>query len=301
MKLAAIDIGSNAVRLLFIHVYETESGYSYVKDALYRVPLRLGEDVFSKGKLSKDKIKDFENTMSAFKKLMKVYKPITYMACATSAMRDASNGPEVLKKIFKKTGLKIEIITGQQEADILFSNHVEKLQPDPKQNYLFIDIGGGSTELILVSKGEMIDRKSFNIGTLRLRDNKVDKKQWETLDNWVNHFKTKHPNIIAVGTGGNINTMQKYFSKSKKTEMPCTVIEDTYNALKDLSVQERILKYSLKPDRADVIVPAAQILLRVTNLIEVQNILVPKVGLADGMIHMLFEKITRKLSLPKKS
>ena len=301
MKLAAIDIGSNAVRLLFIHVYETESGYSYVKDALYRVPLRLGEDVFSKGKLSKDKIKDFENTMSAFKKLMKVYKPITYMACATSAMRDASNGPEVLKKIFKKTGLKIEIITGQQEADILFSNHVEKLQPDPKQNYLFIDIGGGSTELILVSKGEMIDRKSFNIGTLRLRDNHVEAKIWKEFDNWLNHFKTKYPDIVAVGTGGNINTMQKYFSKSKKAEMPCSVIQETYKTLKDLSVQERILKYSLKPDRADVIVPAAEILLRVTNLLEVQTILVPKVGLADGMIHMLFEKTTKNLPLSDKS
>lgn len=301
MKLAAIDIGSNAVRLLFIHVYETESGYNYVKDALYRVPLRLGEDVFSKGKLSKNKIEDFENTMSAFKKLMKVYKPISYMACATSAMRDASNGSEVLKKIYKKTGLKIEIITGQQEADILFSNHVEKLQPDPKQNYLFIDIGGGSTELILVSKGEMVDRKSFNIGTLRLRDHHVQSKTWLDFDNWLNHFKTNYSDIVAVGTGGNINTMQKYFSKSKKTEMPCSIIEETYKTLKDLSVQDRILKYSLKPDRADVIVPAAEILLRVTNILGVQTILVPKVGLADGMIHMLFEKMTKNLPLSGKS
>ncbi|HUH74840.1 MAG TPA: hypothetical protein VLZ75_10620 [Chitinophagales bacterium] len=297
MKLAAIDIGSNAVRLLFIHVYETEKGYTYVKDALFRVPLRLGEDVFSEGKLSKKKIEDFVDTMSAFKKLMNVFEPIEYMACATSAMRDASNGKEVLEKIYKKAGLKIQIISGQEEADILFSNHAEKLQFHPKQDYLFIDIGGGSTELILISKGVMIDRKSFNIGTLRLRDNKVDKKQWVSLDSWVNHFKTKHPHLIAVGTGGNINTMQKYFSKSKKMEMPCSVIQDTYTALKDLSVQERILKYSLKPDRADVIVPAAQILLRVTNSLEVQNILVPKVGLADGMIHMLFEKITKKLVL----
>jgi exopolyphosphatase/guanosine-5'-triphosphate,3'-diphosphate pyrophosphatase len=183
LKLAAIDIGSNAVRLLFIHVYETEDGYKYVKDALYRVPLRLGEDVFSKGKLSKSKTKDFINTMVAFKKLIKVFEPIEYMACATSAMRDASNGKEVLSKIYKKTGLKVKIISGQEEADILFSNHIEKLQPDPKQNYLFIDIGGGSTELILISKGEMIDRKSFNIGTLRLRDNQVESKIWIELDN----------------------------------------------------------------------------------------------------------------------
>lgn len=300
MKLAAIDIGSNAVRLLFIHVYETESGFTYVKDALYRVPLRLGEDVFSEGKLSKSKIKDFENTMIAFKKLIKVYQPINYMACATSAMRDASNGQKVIDKIYKKTGLKIKIITGQEEADILFSNHVEKLQADPILDYLFIDIGGGSTELIMVCKGEMVDRKSFNIGTLRLRDNSVETKTWIELDNWVRHFKVSYPNMIAVGTGGNINTMQKYFSKSKKLEMPCSVILDTYNSLKDLNVEERILKYSLKPDRADVIVPAAQILLRITSLLEVQNILVPKVGLADGMIHMMFEKLTKKLQNKEK-
>ncbi len=301
MKLAAIDIGSNAVRLLFINVYETDNGYTYVKDALYRVPLRLGEDVFSQGKLSKEKIKDFENTMVAFEKLIKVYQPINYMACATSAMRDASNGKQVLEKIYDKTGLKVKIISGQEEADILFSNHVEKLQPDPLQNYLFIDIGGGSTELIMVNNGKMVDRKSFNIGTLRLRDNSVEPKKWIDLDNWVLHFKSNYPNIIAVGTGGNINTMQKYFSKSKKLEMPCSVIQDTYDNMKDLSVKERILKYSLKPDRADVIVPAAQILLRITNLLEVEKIVVPKVGLADGMIHMMFEKLTKKLQKQEKS
>lgn len=291
MKLAAIDIGSNAVRLLLVNVYDTPEGPTYVKDALYRVPLRLGEDVFTKGKLSKNKIKDFVNTMMAFRKLMKVYQPAAYMACATSAMRDAKNGKEVLEKIKSKTGIEIRIITGQEEADLIYSNHVEKLQPDPARNYLFIDVGGGSTELILVSKGEMVDRKSFNIGTLRLRDKMVSHKTWKEMDIWLENYKEKYPETIAVGTGGNINTMQKYFSKSKKMEMPCSTIHETYLALKDLSIQERILKYSLKPDRADVIIPAAEIFMRITQALGVDTILVPKVGLADGMVHEMFEKL----------
>lgn len=291
MKLAAIDIGSNAVRLLLVNVYDTPQGPTYVKDALYRVPLRLGEDVFTKGKLSKNKIKDFVNTMIAFKKLMKVYQPVAYMACATSAMRDAKNAKEVLEKIKSKTGIEIRIITGQEEADLIYSNHVEKLQPDPARNYLFIDVGGGSTELILVSKGEMVDRKSFNIGTLRLRDKMVSDKTWKEMDIWLENYKEKYSETIAVGTGGNINTMQKYFSKSKKMEMPCSTIHETYHALKDLSIQERILKYSLKPDRADVIIPAAEIFMRITQALGVQTILVPKVGLADGMVHEMFEKL----------
>lgn len=296
MKLAAIDIGSNAVRLLFVHVHETSDGPTYVKDALYRVPLRLGEDVFTKGKLSKAKIKDFVNTMIAFKKLMKVYQPVAYMACATSAMRDASNGKEVLDKIKKKSGIKVNIITGQEEADFIYSNHVEKLQPDPERNYLFIDVGGGSTELILVSKGEMVDRKSFNIGTLRLREKMVSDKIWKEMEKWLEDFKENYPDTIAVGTGGNINTMQKYFSKSKKMEMPCSTIYETYAALKDLSLQERMLRYSLKPDRADVIVPAAEIFIRITNVLGVDSILVPKVGLADGMVHQMFEELISHIS-----
>lgn len=296
MKLAAIDIGSNAVRLLFVNVYETNDGPTYVKDALYRVPLRLGEDVFTKGKLSKSKIKDFVNTMTAFKKLMKVYQATAYMACATSAMRDASNGKEVLDKIKEKTGIHIKIITGQEEADLIYSNHVEKLQPDPERNYLFIDVGGGSTELILVSKGIMVDRKSFNIGTLRLRDKMVSEKTWKEMDKWLENFKEKYSDTIAVGTGGNINTMQKYFSKSKKMEMPCSTIYETYEALKDLTIQERILQYSLKPDRADVIIPAAEIFMRITSILGVENILVPKVGLADGMVHQMFEKLILEMA-----
>jgi exopolyphosphatase / guanosine-5'-triphosphate,3'-diphosphate pyrophosphatase len=296
LKLAAIDIGSNAVRLLFINVYETEHGPRYVKDAMYRVPLRLGEEVFKKGKLSKKKIKDFVCTMQAFKKLIKVHDPVAYMACATSAMREASNADEVLAKIKKKAGLKITVISGQEEADFLFSNHVERFQPEPNKNYLYVDVGGGSTELILISNGDKIDRKSFNIGTLRLRDGMVEASEWEKMDKWMRRLREKYDPMIGVGTGGNINTMLKYFSKSKRQIMEVDVIRDTYQKLKDLTLEEKIIKYSLKPDRADVIVPAAQIFLRVMDTLEMSTMTIPKVGLADGMIHQMFEQIMNDIA-----
>jgi exopolyphosphatase/guanosine-5'-triphosphate,3'-diphosphate pyrophosphatase len=296
VKLAAIDIGSNAVRLLFINVYETPDGPSYVKDAMYRVPLRLGEEVFRKGKLSKKKIKDFVNTMQAFKKLMKVLDPVAYMACATSAMREAENAKEVIEKIKKKTGIKITVISGQEEADILFSNHVEQFQPDPDLNYMYIDVGGGSTELILISKGEKKDRRSFNIGTLRLRDGKVADKEWLDMEYWLMGLRDKYPALKAVGTGGNINTIQKYFNKSKGPELTRQAIQDTYNLLTPLTLEEKILKYSLKPDRADVIVPAAEIFLKVMTIMDIQKIIIPKVGLADGMVHQMFEQILEDLA-----
>lgn len=296
MKLAAIDIGSNAVRLLFINVYETDKGPQYIKDAMYRVPLRLGEDVFKKGKLSKKKIKDFVATMESFKKLMKVHKPVAYMACATSAMREAANGEEVLKKIKKTSGIKITIISGQEEADFLFSNHIERFQSEPNKNYLYIDVGGGSTELILISNGEKIDRKSFNVGTLRLRDNQVENSEWKKMDKFMLEMLSKYNPIIGVGTGGNINTMQKYFGKSKKQELDISVIKDTFDKLNNLSTDQKIMQYNLKPDRADVIVPAAIIFLRVMETMQLTSLLVPKVGLADGMIHQMFEQIMQDIS-----
>lgn len=296
MKLAAIDIGSNAVRLLFINVYETPEGPKYVKDAMYRVPLRLGEEVFKKGKLSKKKVKDFVNTMQAFKKLMKVHDPVAYMACATSAMREASNAEEVIQKIKKKAGIKISVISGQEEADILFSNHVEQFQPDPNLNYMYIDVGGGSTELILICKGEKVDRRSFDIGTLRLRDGKVEDKTWLEMEYWLLALRDKYAPLKAVGTGGNINTIQKYFNKSKSEELSLQSIQETYDKLKGLSLEEKILQFSLKPDRADVIVPAAQIFIKVMTILNIESIIIPKVGLADGMVHQMFEQIMQDIA-----
>jgi exopolyphosphatase / guanosine-5'-triphosphate,3'-diphosphate pyrophosphatase len=173
---------------------------------------------------------------------------------------------------------------------------VERFQSEPNKNYLYVDVGGGSTELILISNGEKIDRKSFNIGTLRLRDGMVDASEWEKMDKWMRRLNGKYAPMIGVGTGGNINTMLKYFSKSKKQVMDIEVIRDTYNKLKDLSFEEKVIKYSLKPDRADVIVPAAQIFLKVMDTLGMDTMTIPKVGLADGMIHQMFEQIMKDIA-----
>ena len=219
MKFAAIDIGSNAVRLIFTNVYETETGAQFVKDAMYRVALRLGEEVFLNGKISKKKDAEMLSTMKAFKHLIDIHQPVQIMACATSAMRDAKNAKEIVQKIYKKTGIDIKIISGQKEAELILSNHVERFSLDENKNYLYIDVGGGSTELILISEGKLVDKWSFNIGTLRMTLNKVKPKHWQDLDTWIDHFKEKYQPLYGIGSGGNINTIQKQFVKRKGNEV----------------------------------------------------------------------------------
>jgi exopolyphosphatase/guanosine-5'-triphosphate,3'-diphosphate pyrophosphatase len=296
MKLAAIDIGSNAVRLLFINVIDSPEGSQYIKDSMYRVPLRLGEEVFKKGKLSKKKMKDLVNTMIAFKKLMNVHKPEAYMACATSAMRDAQNANEALKRVKEKAKIQIDVISGEEEAEMIFSNHVEKLSLKPNNNYLYIDVGGGSTEVILISKGEMVDKWSFNIGTLRLKHGLVSDNDWLQMDEWLKSFKGKFKNIIAIGSGGNINNILKYFSEEKSSEIDIALVKKAKDTLDKLTVEQRMINYNLKPDRADVITHAAQIYLHISDYLDIKRMIIPKVGLADGMIHVMYEKIKSDLS-----
>ena len=300
MKFAAIDIGSNAVRLIFINVYETPSGPQFVKDAMYRVALRLGEEVFIKGKISAKKEAEMLATMKAFKYLIDVHQPVQVMACATSAMRDAKNAKEIVTKVFKKTGIDIKIISGQKEAEFIFSNHVEKFQLDFQKNYLYIDVGGGSTELILISKGKLVDKWSFNIGTLRMALGKVKEKHWKKLDQWVDAFKGKHQPLYGIASGGNINTIQKCFIKHKEPEVYYDDLKHTVSKLEKLSIDERILKYEFKPDRADVIVPAATMFMHIMEHLNIEKLYVPKVGLGDGMIHEMYEKVTAKKQAKKK-
>jgi len=248
MKFAAIDIGSNAVRLIFINVYETPGGPQFVKDAMYRVALRLGEEAFLKGKISSKKEAELLSTMKAFKHLIDVHKPVQIMACATSAMRDAKNAKEIVTKVFKKTGIDIKIISGQKEAELILSNHVEKFSLDENKNYLYIDVGGGSTELILLSKGKLVDKWSFNIGTLRMTLGKVKEKHWKELDVWVDHFKGKYTPLLGIGSGGNINTIQKHFVKRKEQEVHFSDLALTLEKLETLTIDERILKYGFRPD-----------------------------------------------------
>lgn len=291
MKLAAIDIGSNAVRLLFMNVYETDNGPIFVKDAIYRVPLRLGDDVFLKGKITKEGKRRTLDTMIAFKKLMLVHGTEGYMICATSAMRDAKNAKEIIKAVKKKTGLEIVVISGAEEAEIIFANHVEKMSLHPDKNYMYIDVGGGSTELVLIKKGELIAKRSFNIGTLRLKHNKVDENEWVEMDKWINPFKKDYAPITAIGSGGNINTLIKAFGSKKGMELTTTEIEADYAALSELTTKEMIIKFSLKPDRADVILHAVKIYLTILKSLDIKNVFIPKVGLTDGIIHKLYEKL----------
>jgi exopolyphosphatase/guanosine-5'-triphosphate,3'-diphosphate pyrophosphatase len=300
MKFAAIDIGSNAVRLIFINVYETPAGPQFVKDAMYRVALRLGEEAFIKGKISSKKEAEIMSTMKAFKHLIDVHKPVQIMACATSAMRDAKNAKEIVAKVLKKTGIDIQIISGQKEAEFILSNHVEKFQLEENKNYLYIDVGGGSTELILLSKGKLVDKWSFNIGTLRMTLGKVKEKHWKELDVWLAHFKGKYKPLRGIGSGGNINTIQKHFVKRKDTEVHFIDLQKTLENLEPLSVDERILTYGFRPDRADVIVPATQIFMYIMERLEIDTLFVPKVGLGDGMIHLMYENMTTGKKLKKK-
>ncbi|MBS1729811.1 MAG: exopolyphosphatase [Bacteroidetes bacterium] len=293
MKLAAIDIGSNAARLLIVEVI-SNSGKEplFTKLSLVRVPLRLGFDVFEFGEIRKEKSRLLRTTMKAFKLLMKVYEVSYYKACATSAMRDAANRKDILRKIKLECGLDIEVISGDKEASYICDNHIaEKME---KGNaYLYIDVGGGSTELTFFSDGKLQYKESFNIGTIRLLKKQVKENTWDEMKEHIQcNTKSKWP-LIAIGSGGNIN---KIFSMSKTKEnkpLSIQLVKDYYHELSRINLPDRMRLYSLKADRADVIVPALQIYSLVMTWANIEEIFVPRIGLADGMIQKLFEEIQR--------
>jgi exopolyphosphatase / guanosine-5'-triphosphate,3'-diphosphate pyrophosphatase len=291
MKLAAIDIGSNAARLLITEVQEQNDGTTtFNKINLVRVPLRLGFDVFDTGRISDEKQKMILETMTAYKHLIKAYKIKHVIACATSAMRDASNTKEVLKAIKEKTGIKIQVITGGAEAAFIYENHIAE-NMDKDHSYLYIDVGGGSTELTFFSNGALVFKDSYNIGTIRLLKNMVKEVAWDEMKEAVKQKIKGHKEVTAIGSGGNIN---KIFSLSKKKEgKPLTLdmLKDYYNELHNVSVEDRMEFYQLKEDRADVIVPAMLIYINVMKWAGASEIYVPKIGLADGLVHHLWEEI----------
>ena len=293
MKFASIDIGSNAVRLLFTKVFEDGSGAVFKKDSLIRMPIRLGKDVFVNQEISKDKIDSLVNTMIAFKYLIDAYKPIDYMACATSAMREAINRKKVVKKIKEKSQIDVEIIDGKREAEIIYANHIaEKL--NPKKNYMYIDVGGGSTELTLISSSRVINSQSFNIGTVRILEDKVKKSQWQKMKVWVDKITADYHYIGGIGSGGNINKMFKMSLKDKEEPLTYKNIKSIYKILNSYSFEDRITKLGLRPDRADVIIPAAKIYLSVLKWADIKKLYVPQIGLSDGIIHILYDKQKRK-------
>lgn len=291
MKLAAIDIGSNAARLLITEVVLDEKKIaSFTKLNLLRVPLRLGFDVFELGLISKPKIGMMLQTMKAFKHLCNAYENDHIIACATSAMRDASNAQDIIRKVKLETGIGIEVISGDFEAGIIYENHVaEKM--DKLHSYLYIDVGGGSTELSFFSKGLLIYKKSFNIGTIRLLKNMVTEAEWDTMKDTIRSITKGHQEVVTIGSGGNIN---KVFSMSKRKDgkpLSLELLRDYYKELSSVTLTERISKYNLRGDRADVIVPALLIYINAMRWANSVEIYVPKIGLADGLIRHLWDEL----------
>jgi exopolyphosphatase/guanosine-5'-triphosphate,3'-diphosphate pyrophosphatase len=288
--LAAIDIGSNAARLLICEVIKHGTEIEFNKLNLIRIPLRLGFDVFEKGYIGFRKKKMLLNTIDAFSALMKVYEVDHYIACATSAMRDASNSKEIIKEIKADTGIKIEVISGDLEAEIIYENHIAELL-DANKSYLYIDVGGGSTEVTLFHKSAVAFQKSFNIGTVRILTNKVDDATWEDLKQTLKEIGKNYPKMIAIGSGGNINKIFSMINSKNLKSIPIEVIREFHKVLEPLSVDERMHTYNLKKDRADVIVPALRIYANTMKWANIDEIHVPKIGLADGLINHLYEQV----------
>ncbi|GEO08992.1 Ppx/GppA phosphatase family protein [Segetibacter aerophilus] len=291
MRLAAIDIGSNAARLLITDVIEG-IGHppEFCKLNLIRVPLRLGFDVFETGEISEHRTMMVTEAMKAYSHLLKLYEVEHFKACATSAMRDARNGSEIIKRVKEETGIDIEIISGDLEASVIYENHVAESMDD-NNSYLYIDVGGGSTELTFFADGKLVCKQSFNIGTIRLLKNQVEERMWDEMKEMIK-VKTKgYKKIVAIGTGGNIN---KIFSISKKKDgkpLELSLLKDYFKEFGAVSVKERIRLYKFREDRADVIVPALQIFINVMRWADADEILVPKIGLADGLIQHLYSEL----------
>lgn len=289
MKYAAIDIGSNAVRLLIANIADNDKSYSFKKDTLIRVPLRLGDDAFLDKNISDKKIGEMLKTMQAFKNLMDVYKVSDYRAYATSAMREAKNGPEIVALIKQETGVEIEIVHGEKEANIIYNNHIEQ-SLDKNKNYLYIDVGGGSTELSVFSENKIVASHSFNIGTIRILDNQDKEETWTEMHDFVKQHTKNYKSIIGIGTGGNINKLFKLSEEKENVPLSFIKLKSLYTYLDSFSLKDRINVLGLNNDRADVIIPACEIYITLMRWAAIKNIYVPKVGMVDGIIQMLIDK-----------
>ncbi len=293
MKLAAIDIGSNAARLLISEVTINNGKPEFNKVNLVRVPLRLGFDVFEKTAISPEKIAMIINTMKSYKYLIQAYGVSYIKAAATSAMRDAENAQTIIEKVKKETGIEIEVISGGDEAALIYENHIAE-NMDSENAYLYIDVGGGSTELTFFANNKLVFKESIDIGTIRLLKDQVEDRQWDGMKEYIKRETREYEHIVAIGSGGNIN---KVFSLSKRKDgkpLPLELLKDYYKELGSFSVKERIRLYNLREDRADVIVPALQIYVNVMRWANCPEIYVPKIGLADGLIQHLYAELKKK-------
>ena len=288
-KYAAIDIGSNAVRILVTNVVSYKKKTIFLKNALVRVPIRLGQDSFTSGKISDKNIKRMIKSMKAFKLLMQVHEVKDYLAFATSALRDAKNGSYLVEKVFKKSGIKIEIIDGKKEAKIISNTNVFDTI-NKEKTFLYVDIGGGSTEFSVLINGKRNESKSFKIGTVRMLNSKVEQVTFDEAEAWVRRHTLLHERISLLGTGGNINKLHKIANISDNDPLSYSTLNALYNQLDALTYEERIVKLGLNPDRSDVILPAAKLFIKFLNWSGAKDIYVPKSGLSDGMIRELYKR-----------
>ena len=284
---AGIDIGSNAVRLLIKCLNEPGSSEPLSKVQLVRVPLRLGEDAFTEGRISKKKAKQLVSLMKAYSSLMEIYEVTAWRACATSAMRDAENGQELVERIYEKTGIKIEIIDGKEEARLISADLMRSLAGRDGDTYLYVDVGGGSTELNLVQGDQLIDSRSFDIGTIRQLSGRVRDEVRKAFAEHIHELRARFGELQLVGTGGNINKLLRLGAPSERANiniLPVESLREVANQLRQYTPEERMQLFRLKPDRAEVIVPAADIFLTVSELTGASEIIVPTKGLADGIV-----------------
>lgn len=292
MLLASIDIGSNAVRLLFANVFEGRERLRADKASLIRIPIRLGMDVFETGTISEGRVRMLKDTMKAFRLLIDVYGPAGVSACATAAMREASNGMRVMEEINTETGLNIRIINGEEEARIISSfNHM--IDPGEYGHTLYMDVGGGSTELSLISRDDFQVSHSFRIGTIRLLQEQVEEREWESMRRWLKHHAAGLPSLRLVGSGGNINKLTKLYGDHLMNTLSLQQLSDAERKLKSMDVETRIRSIGLRPDRADVILPAARIYRKVMKWTGLDVLTAPKIGLVDGLVLLMYEDLKR--------
>lgn len=293
LKFAAIDIGSNAVRLLLANVIEDGSEVTISKSSLVRMPLRLGEDAFGSGAISDVRSEKLVKTMQAYQNLMEVEDTVMYRACATSAMREASNAKQLVERVKAVTGIDIEIIDGRREAEIIYSNGIAEMQNQPVP-FLYVDVGGGSTELTLFEQGKAVTSRSFDIGTIRMLKGTTTKADFSVLKEWLKKLALKERSPMLIGSGGNINKLNKIARKGERKPLKYSEIRSLYKYIKSFSYDERLKLLKMNPDRADVIIPATKIYLKVMKWAGANEVIVPTIGLSDGIIRMLYREYRAK-------
>lgn len=290
MKLGAIDVGSNAIRVLIAEVKKPLGVWQYSKIAYLRLPVRLGDDVFEKGSISDAKIERFLDGMKIFKAMLSFYKVDAYRAVATSAMRDSNNSKRIQSRVFKETGITLDVISGKEEAELVYLTF--QLMHNIKTNYLLVDVGGGSTEITLFQDNQIHAAKSFQIGSVRMLKNKVKPEEWDKMRDWIATEIAPHNPQRIFGSGGTINSVHKVLENSSKDPVTIHQLDSLVKTLEGLSLEERLIRFPIKEDRADVIVPAMQIYTFVLNSMNLTEVFVPKMGLSDGVLLDLYRDKT---------